>query len=92
MPTTVWQILNISNTWNDRKRKLGEFAETCLENFMKSFSGELSFWRIQAIWNHCELEAGRMGNYRIKLPWAFTCCYVSKGQNKTNRLEKSAAN
>ena len=52
MLAAVCQILSV-NEFNDWKRKLCEFAETCWEEKSWNHFKLTNFWRIWAIWNHC---------------------------------------
>ena len=45
VPATVWQILNVN-----RKRKLCEFAETCMEKLVKSPWANLCFGGFSTFW------------------------------------------
>ena len=49
VPATVWQFLNI---WCP-KRTSREFAESCLEKFVKSHQVNFFLRRVLAVWNQC---------------------------------------
>ena len=46
---------------NDRKRKLSEFAETCLEKLKWTY-----FWWFLAIWNHCGTVGGKIKKWETQ--------------------------